>query len=79
MTNANAEEPVRAFFAETDSAWARHDAKALAAQFAEDATFIFPHGQVKKGRDDIEAAFSADMAARFLIAFEKSPRWRYRA
>jgi len=54
MTDANRETQVRAFFAETDAAWARHDAKALAALFTTDATFIRPSGQVLNGRTAIE-------------------------
>ena len=43
------------------SGWNKHDAKAIAAVFAEDADMISPHGQLVSGRAAIEKAFTEDM------------------
>jgi uncharacterized protein (TIGR02246 family) len=43
------------------SGWNKHDAKAIAAVFAEDADMISPEGKLVSGRAAIEKAFTEDM------------------
>ena len=42
--------------------WNKHDAKAIAAVFAEDADMVAPDGTLHTGRADIEKAFAEDHA-----------------
>ncbi|HXO21710.1 MAG TPA: SgcJ/EcaC family oxidoreductase [Thermoanaerobaculia bacterium] len=44
------------------AAWNRHDAKAMAATFAMDASFVNPFGQALKGRPAIETLFVTEQA-----------------
>jgi uncharacterized protein (TIGR02246 family) len=44
------------------NAWNKHDAKAIAAVFAEDADMVTPDGQLHSGRAAVEKAFAADHA-----------------
>jgi len=47
------------------AAWGRHDVKAMAATFAEDADIINPFGRVAKGRAAIEKLFTDEHAGPF--------------
>jgi len=47
------------------AAWGRHDVKAMAATFAEDAEIINPFGRVAKGRAAIEKLFTDEHAGPF--------------
>jgi uncharacterized protein (TIGR02246 family) len=47
------------------AAWTRHDVKAMAATFAEDADLINPFGRVAKGRAEIEKLFTDEHAGPF--------------
>jgi uncharacterized protein (TIGR02246 family) len=47
------------------AAWTRHDVKAMAAAFAEDADIINPQGRVAKGRAEIEKLFTDEHAGPF--------------
>src|SRR5687767_1942614 len=42
------------------NAWNKHDAKAIAAVFAEDADMVSPDGKLHSGRAAIEKAFADD-------------------
>jgi uncharacterized protein (TIGR02246 family) len=42
------------------TAWNKHDAKAIAAVFAEDADMVAPDGKLHSGRAAIEKAFTED-------------------
>jgi uncharacterized protein (TIGR02246 family) len=45
------------------NAWNKHDAKGMAAVFAEDGDSINPMGQLSSGRANVEKAFAAEHAS----------------
>lgn len=63
-TATSKDDGVKAAVAALDAAIGKHDAKALAALFADDATFIAPMGDAKlvKGKAEIEKAHEAMFA-----------------
>ena len=66
------EESIRALFAQTDAAFAKKDVKTLAAMFTDDAISMRADGRVLKGKKEIEASLSADLAAGRLGAKSKN-------
>lgn len=59
------EEAIRQIPARFEAAWNRHDMKALAALFAEDADFVNVAGTWWKGRQEIEQAHARTHATMF--------------
>jgi len=59
------EAAIRKLSSDFFAAWTRHDVKAMAADFAEDADIINPFGRVAKGRAEIEKLFTAEHAGPF--------------
>ena len=55
MTDKNAEQAIKGLAHALEAAWNRHDARALAEVFAEDADFTNVFGMVATGRVAIEA------------------------
>jgi uncharacterized protein (TIGR02246 family) len=56
------EETVRQMQADFAAAWNKHDAKAMAALWAEDGDVINPAGKVAKGRADVEKLMAEEHA-----------------
>lgn len=59
---SNDEAAIRQECAKFVSAWNIHDAKAMAAVWAEDGDLINPFGRVAKGRAEIEELFAGEQA-----------------
>src|SRR5207253_8033341 len=59
------DEAIKATFANFDKAFNTHDAKLMTSQFLENGTMVSPHGDLMKGRGDIqkhcEMLFAAPM------------------
>lgn len=59
---ADAEAAARSQAAAFAAAWGRHDAKAMAAFFAEDGTLINPGGRLAVGRGEVERLFADEQS-----------------
>jgi uncharacterized protein (TIGR02246 family) len=59
------EAAIRRLSSDFFAAWTRHDVKAMAAVFADDADLINPFGRVAKGRAEIEKLFTEEHAGPF--------------
>jgi uncharacterized protein (TIGR02246 family) len=57
---AQDEAAIRKAAADFVAAWNRHDAKAMAARFAEDGDIINPSAQAARGRAEIEKLFAGE-------------------
>jgi uncharacterized protein (TIGR02246 family) len=60
---AQDEAAIRKASADFVAAWNRHDAKAMAALFAEDGDIINPSGRAARGRAEVEKLFTEEHAA----------------
>lgn len=59
---ATPEQAIRAGTKDLEAAWAKHDAKAVAALYANDAEIVTESGQTLSGRDGIEQALTDGFA-----------------
>ncbi len=59
------EAAIRKLSSDFFAAWTRHDVKAMAAVFADDADIINPSGRVAKGRAEIEKLLTDEHAGPF--------------
>ena len=59
---AGEEDAIKARGAEFNAAWAKNDAKALAAFWTEDGTVVNPAGKNGKGRAEIEKVIAEDLS-----------------
>jgi uncharacterized protein (TIGR02246 family) len=65
LARAQDEAAIRKLSNDFFAAWGRHDVKAMAATFAEDADIINPFGRVAKGRAEILKLFTDEHAGPF--------------
>jgi uncharacterized protein (TIGR02246 family) len=62
MPNASDEAAIKKCVADFSAAWNKHDPKAMAATWAEDADLINPFGRAARGRAEIEKLFTDEQS-----------------
>ena len=71
---------IKATLAELSAAWGKHDVKAFSAVFVDDAVMMNPHGDVRRGRAEIEHLFNEDIGPTGPLKDTQSPHtltwWR---
>ena len=64
-TKQNVEAAIQNVFSNFAAAWDQHDAKAMAALFADDSDLISPEGRAANGKHEIERLFENEQSSRF--------------